>query len=207
MNKTEGQMLTELFMRDMITESKIKCCLLVYKCKTVNKQTSKPLEQTARYWVGQSNQEYTQGKGSGKRFCLTLDQGHEGSLREELQKDSRSSMYKDIAMWLSGLNVLSVCCRNYSAMPLSRIIKCSIDYYCSHCHGYLQHIIVSYYWINRSIDYDRSHCNDCHMMRHLLCIIELSAILIVVYFQRLKIIHESHEFLLKSDTVANSTYR
>ncbi len=62
MNKTEGQMLTELFMRDM-------------KCE--------PLEQTARYWVGQSNQEYTQGKGSGKRFSLTLDQGHEGSLREE----------------------------------------------------------------------------------------------------------------------------
>jgi hypothetical protein len=34
-------------------------------------------------------------------------------------------------------------------------------------------------------------------------IIELSAILIIVYFHRLKINHESHEFILESGTIAN----
>jgi hypothetical protein len=58
-------------------------------------------EQTARYWVGQSKQEYTWRKRSGKRFTLTLNRGHEGCIREVLQEDSCSSMYKDIAMQLS----------------------------------------------------------------------------------------------------------
>jgi hypothetical protein len=45
------------------------------------------------------------------------------------------------------------------------------------------------------------------MMCHLPRIIEFSAILIVVYFHRLKINHESHKFILESGTVANSIGR
>jgi hypothetical protein len=60
-----------------------------------------PLEQTARYWVSQSKQENTSGKRSSKRFSLSLDRGHEGHIREVLQEDSCSSMYKDIATQLS----------------------------------------------------------------------------------------------------------
>jgi hypothetical protein len=41
------------------------------------------------------------------------------------------------------------------------------------------------------------------MMHHLPCVIEFSAILVVVYFHRLKINHESHEFMLESGTIAN----
>ncbi len=41
------------------------------------------------------------------------------------------------------------------------------------------------------------------MMRHLPRVIEFNAILVVVYFQRLKINHESHEFMLESNTIAN----
>jgi hypothetical protein len=35
--------------------------------------------------------------------------------------------------------------------------------------------------------------------------LELSTILTVVYFHRLKIIHDSHNFILESSTVANNT--
>jgi hypothetical protein len=52
-----------------------------------------PLEQTARYWVGQSKQEYTWGKRTSKRFSLTPDRGHEGRIHEVLQEDLFSSMY------------------------------------------------------------------------------------------------------------------
>ncbi len=57
-----------------------------------------PLKQTARYWVGQSKQEYTGGKRSSKRFSLTLDRGHKGRIREVIQDDSHSSMYSGIAI-------------------------------------------------------------------------------------------------------------
>jgi hypothetical protein len=53
-----------------------------------------PLEQTARYWVGQSKQEIYLGKGTSKKLSLILDRGHEGRIREVLQEDGRSSMYK-----------------------------------------------------------------------------------------------------------------
>ncbi len=53
-----------------------------------------PLGQTARYWVGQSKQEIYLGKGTSKSHTLTLDRGHEGHIREVLQEDGRSSMYK-----------------------------------------------------------------------------------------------------------------
>ncbi len=53
-----------------------------------------PLEQTASYWVGQSKQEYTWGKRTSKRLSLPLDRGHERHIREVLQEDGRSSMYK-----------------------------------------------------------------------------------------------------------------
>jgi hypothetical protein len=56
-----------------------------------------PLEQTARCWVGQSKQEYTQRKRASKRFSLTLDQWHEGRIGEVLQEDDCSSMYRDVA--------------------------------------------------------------------------------------------------------------
>jgi hypothetical protein len=40
-----------------------------------------------------------------------------------LQEDSCSSMYKDIAAQLPELIVLFMCCHDYSAMLLSRIIE------------------------------------------------------------------------------------
>ncbi len=43
-----------------------------------------PLEQAARYWVGQSKQEIYLGKRTSKRLSLTLDQGHEGRIHEVL---------------------------------------------------------------------------------------------------------------------------
>ncbi len=52
------------------------------------------LEQTARYWVDQDKQERYMWKRAGKRFSLTLERGHEGRIREVLQEDSHSSMYK-----------------------------------------------------------------------------------------------------------------
>ncbi len=71
----------------------------------------------------------------------------------------------------------------------------------------LQCIIVSYYWIEHSIDYYYSHCHDCPTMCYSSRIIKLRAKLIVVYFHRLKINHESHEFILESRTIANSYTR
>ncbi len=52
------------------------------------------LEQTARYWVGQNKQGRYLWKRASKRFSLTLERGHEGRIREVLQADNRSSMYK-----------------------------------------------------------------------------------------------------------------
>ncbi len=52
------------------------------------------LEQTARSWVGQDKQGSYIGKRAGKRFSLGRGRGHDGRIREVLQEDSRSSMYK-----------------------------------------------------------------------------------------------------------------
>jgi hypothetical protein len=52
------------------------------------------LEQTARYWVGQDKQGRYMWKRSGQSFSLNRERGHDGCIREVLQEDSRSSMYK-----------------------------------------------------------------------------------------------------------------
>ncbi len=74
-------------------------CTLVLSRQSARKELSAKyelLEQTARYWVGQSKQEYTWGKRTSKRHSLTLDQGHEGHIREVLQEDGHSRMYRTI---------------------------------------------------------------------------------------------------------------
>ncbi len=50
------------------------------------------LEQTARYWVGESKQEIYLGERTSKRLSLTLDRGRKGRIRKVLQEDGRSSM-------------------------------------------------------------------------------------------------------------------
>jgi hypothetical protein len=40
-----------------------------------------PLEQTARYWVGQSKQGIYLGKGTNRRLSSSLIRGHEGRIR------------------------------------------------------------------------------------------------------------------------------
>jgi hypothetical protein len=134
-----------------------------------------PLEQTARYRVGQSKQEYTWGKRSSKRFSLTLDRGHEGHIHKVLQEEGCSSMYKDIAMNypheknLPGLCVLFCMLRWLLAM-----------HYCPVFLNWAQYwlLLFSLPWLS--------------YMRYLPHIIKLSAILIVVYFHRLKMNHDSH---------------
>jgi hypothetical protein len=98
-------------------------CIQVLGRQQVRKGSSakcEPWEQTARYWVGQSKQEYTGGRRSIKRFSLTLDWGHEGRIREVLQEDGRSGMHRDIVVqlsvwkelaWIS--DVLLMCCHDY----------------------------------------------------------------------------------------------
>jgi hypothetical protein len=51
-----------------------------------------PLGQTARYWMG--NQEIHSEGETRRRLSLSLDRGHEGRIREVLQEDGCSSMYK-----------------------------------------------------------------------------------------------------------------
>jgi hypothetical protein len=87
-----------------------------------------------------------------------MDQGHEGLIREVLQEDGRSSMYRTIIVWLPVWKRLAM--NFFNMLPV---------YY----HDYL----VSSNWI---------------------------AILTDVYFYRLKINHDSHEFILESGTVVNS---
>jgi hypothetical protein len=138
-------------------------CTLVLSRQSARKGLSAKydlLEQTARYWVGQSKQEYIWGKRTCKRHSLTLGRGHEGCFREVLQEDSRSSMYRTIIVWLPAWKILAV---NFSNM----LHACYYDY------------LVSSNWIE---------------------------ILTDVYFHRLKINHDSHEFILESGTVANSFY-
>jgi hypothetical protein len=47
-------------------------------------------------------------------------------------------------------------------------------------------------------------CHDYLVTHYLPRILELSTVLTVVYFHRLKINHDSHEFILESGTVGNS---
>jgi hypothetical protein len=53
-----------------------------------------PLEQTARYWTGHGKQEAHLERETSRRLSLSLDRGHEGRIREMLQEDGCSSMYK-----------------------------------------------------------------------------------------------------------------
>jgi hypothetical protein len=53
-----------------------------------------PLGQTARYWMGQGKQEVHLERKTGRRFSLRLNRGHEERIREVLQEDGCSSMYK-----------------------------------------------------------------------------------------------------------------
>ncbi len=72
-------------------------CTLVLSRQSVRKGLSvkhEPLEQTARYWMDQSKQETYLGKTTSKRLSLTLDRGNEGRIREVLQEDDCSSMYR-----------------------------------------------------------------------------------------------------------------
>jgi hypothetical protein len=74
-------------------------CTIVLSRQSARKGLSakyEPVKQTARFWVGQSKQEYTWGKRTSKRHSLTLDRGHEGRIHELLQDDGRSSMYRTI---------------------------------------------------------------------------------------------------------------
>jgi hypothetical protein len=52
-----------------------------------------PLEQTTGYWVGQTSKKSAH-EGSNKSLSSILDRGHEGRIREVLQEDGRSNMYK-----------------------------------------------------------------------------------------------------------------
>ncbi len=54
---------------------------------------SDPLEQTARYWMGQGKQEAHLERETSRRLSLSMDRGHEGHIREVLQ-DGCSSMYE-----------------------------------------------------------------------------------------------------------------
>ncbi len=74
-------------------------CPLVLSCQLARKGLSakyEPLNKTARYWVGQSKQEYTWGKRTSKRLSLPLDRGHERRIRKVPQEDGHSSVYRAI---------------------------------------------------------------------------------------------------------------
>jgi hypothetical protein len=53
-----------------------------------------PLEQTARYWMGQGKQEAHLERETSRRLSLRRDRGHEGRIREMLQEDGCLSMYE-----------------------------------------------------------------------------------------------------------------
>jgi hypothetical protein len=55
---------------------------------------SDPLEQTARYWMGQGKQKAHLEREASSRLSLSLDRGYEGRIREMLQEDGCSSMYE-----------------------------------------------------------------------------------------------------------------
>jgi hypothetical protein len=53
-----------------------------------------PLEQTARYWMGQGKQGIHLERETSRRLSLSLDRGHEGRICQVLQGDGCSSMYE-----------------------------------------------------------------------------------------------------------------
>jgi hypothetical protein len=53
-----------------------------------------PLGQTARYWMGWGKQEIHLERETSRRLSLSLDRGHERRIREVLQENGCSSMYK-----------------------------------------------------------------------------------------------------------------
>ncbi len=57
-----------------------------------------PLEQTARYRVGQGKQKIYLGERTNRRLSLSLDRGHEGRIHKVLYENGCSSMYKDITV-------------------------------------------------------------------------------------------------------------
>jgi hypothetical protein len=52
------------------------------------------LEQTARYWMGQSKQAAHLERETSRKLSQSLDRGHEGRIRKVLQEDGCASMYK-----------------------------------------------------------------------------------------------------------------
>jgi hypothetical protein len=72
-------------------------CTLVLSCPAGKEGglnvKHEPLEQTARYWVGQNEQGRHSWKKASKRFSPSLDRGYAGRIREVLQADGHSSMY------------------------------------------------------------------------------------------------------------------
>jgi hypothetical protein len=58
-----------------------------------------PLEQIARYLVGQSKRGIYLGKRTNRRLSLSLDRNHEGHICELLHEDGRSSMSKVITVF------------------------------------------------------------------------------------------------------------
>jgi hypothetical protein len=54
--------------------------------------------KTARYWVGQDKQEWYMWNRAGKRLSLIRGRGHDRCIREVLQEDSCSSMYRVYGM-------------------------------------------------------------------------------------------------------------
>ncbi len=102
-----------------------------------------PLGQTARRWVGQSEQEYTWGWRTSKKFSLTLDWGQEGCIREALWEDWCSSMYittvVQMPVWQEPAQisiVLFVCYYDYLALHYLSVI-----------------VIVLYSWYGCRTDY------------------------------------------------------
>ncbi len=75
-------------------------------------EKSDPLGQTARYWRDHSKQVLHSEKETRRRRSLSLDRGHEGRIREVLQEDGCSSMYKSQSCILTC--TITVCSLNMS---------------------------------------------------------------------------------------------
>jgi hypothetical protein len=132
------------------------CCLLVHQWEATQ-IARKALGWIPICWDKQQDAGWgmatrnTFGEGDQGELSLSLDQGHEGRIREVLQENSCSSMYKS---WLCVLTcAITVCFRSMS------------DNYLRPENWFM--------------------------------------LLIADYFQRLKINHDSHEFILESGIVAN----
>ncbi len=95
------------------------------------------LEQTARYWVSQDKQERYMWKGTGKRFSLTRERGHDGRIRKVVQEDSFSSMYNAYDyMIVSGKN-----CHQLSAVYFPCLIMLPMII-CARTSGFCQYLFM-----------------------------------------------------------------